>query len=243
MAHCTIHPIALLETRIDKSLMTYRLNFGQPISSISYVWYIKGLKEKILVDAGASAEYFLTVRGTPAKEIQTLDSGLQKQGVGFGDIDLIILTHLHHDHVAEALRFPKAKFLVQKIELEFAQKPHPSVAAQYNRKFLEGINFEVISGDTKICDEISALYTPGHTPGGQSVSVKTTKGTAVITGLCTIRENYSPPPELEKNAPVITPGMYTNALEAYDSVIRIKEMADIIIPIHEAEFQQKSCIP
>jgi hypothetical protein len=73
--------------------------------------------------------------------------------------------------------------------------------------------------------------------------VKTTKGTAVITGLCTIRENYSPPPELEKNAPVITPGMHTNALEAYDSVIRIKEMADIIIPIHEAEFQQKSCIP
>jgi N-acyl homoserine lactone hydrolase len=243
MAHCTIHPIALLETRIDKSLMTYRLNFGQPISSISYVWYIKGLKEKILVDAGASAEYFLTVRGMPAKKIQTLDSGLQKQGVGFDDIDLIILTHLHHDHVAEALRFPKAKFLVQKIELEFAQKPHPSVAAQYNRKFLEGINFEVISGDTKICDEISALYTPGHTPGGQSVSVKTTKGTAVITGLCTIRENYSPPPELEKNAPVITPGMHTNALEAYDSVIRIKEMADIIIPIHEAEFQQKSCIP
>ena len=243
MAHCTIHPIALLETRIDKSLMTYRLNFGQPISSISYVWYIKGLKEKILVDAGASAEYFLTVRGTPAKEIQTLDSGLQKQGVGFGDIDLIILTHLYHDHVAEALRFPKAKFLVQKIELEFAQKPHPSVAAQSNRKFLEGLNFEVISGDTKICNEISALYTPGHSPGGQSVSVKTTKGTAVITGLCTIRENYSPPPELEKNAPVITPGMHTNALEAYDSVIRIKEMADIIIPIHEAEFQQKSCIP
>jgi glyoxylase-like metal-dependent hydrolase (beta-lactamase superfamily II) len=82
MAHCTIHPIALLETRIDKSLMTYRLNFGQPISSIS-------------------------------------------------------LTHLHHDHVAEAFRFPKAKFLVQKIELEFAQKPHPSVAAQYNRKFVD----------------------------------------------------------------------------------------------------------
>ena len=243
MAHCTIHPIPLLETRIDKSLMTYRLNFGQPIRSISYVWYIRGLKEKILVDAGASAEYFSTVRGMPAKEIQTLDSALRKQGVDFRDIDLIILTHLHHDHVANARRFPKAKFLVQKIELEFAQKPHPSVATQYNRKFLDGLNFEVISGDTKICDELSILYTPGHSPGGQSVSVKTIKGTAVIAGLCTIRENYSPPPELEKNAPVITPGMHTNVLEAYDSVIRIKEMADMIIPIHEAEFQQKNCIP
>jgi N-acyl homoserine lactone hydrolase len=243
MAHCTIHPIPLLETEIDKSLMTYRLNFGQPVSSISYVWYIKGLKEKILVDAGASAEYLLTVRGMPAKEIQTLDSGLRKQGVDFSDIDLIILTHLHHDHVAEALRFPRAKFVVQKVELEFAQRPHPSVAPQYNKDFLEGLNFEVISGDTKICDEISVLYTPGHSPGGQSVSVKTNKGTAVIAGLCTIRENYSPPPEFEKNGPVITPGMHTNALEAYDSVIRIKKMADIIIPIHEPEFQRKSCIP
>jgi len=60
---------------------------------------------------------------------------------------------------------------------------------------------------------------------------------------CSIRENYSPPPQLEKSTPVITPGMHTNALEAYDSVIRIKEMADIIIPTHEPEFQQKSCIP
>jgi hypothetical protein len=36
---------------MDKSLMTYRMNFGQMIRSVGYAWYIEGLKEKILVDA------------------------------------------------------------------------------------------------------------------------------------------------------------------------------------------------
>jgi N-acyl homoserine lactone hydrolase len=43
--------------------------------------------------------------------------------------------------------------------------------------------------------------------------------------------------------PVITPGMHTNAIEAYDSAVRIKEMADMIIPVHEPEFQQRDSIP
>lgn len=243
MTKCVIHPIPILETKIDRSLMTYRMNFGQTISSVSYVWYIEGTRETILVDAGASAEYFSVIRKMPATPIQTLESGLGKLGISFGDIDLVILTHLHHDHVADAHRFPKAKFLVQKRELEFALKPHPSVSAQYNREFLEGLHFEIVSGDAKISEEISILYTPGHTPGGQSVNVKTMQGTAIIAGLCSIRENFEPPPLVRENSPVITPGMHTNPLDAYDSVTRIKEIADIVVPVHEPEFRQKSAVP
>jgi N-acyl homoserine lactone hydrolase len=243
MTNCIIHPIPILETKIDKSLMTYRMNFGQTISSISYVWYIEGTNEIVLVDAGANAEYLSAVRKMPARLIQTFNSGLDKLGINFEDVDLVILTHLHHDHVAEALKFPKAKFLVQKRELEFALNPHPSVAVQYNREFLEGLRFEVIDGDAKISEEISILYTPGHTPGGQSVMVNTIQGTAMIAGLCSIQENFDPPPPIREVSPVITPGMHTHALEAYDSVIKITEIADIIVPIHEPAFQQKDSIP
>lgn len=243
MVNCIIHPIPILESWIDKSLMTYRMNFGQTLRSIGYVWYIEGLKKKILIDAGASVYYLSVVRGMPAQEIQTLDSGLAKLGMSFADIDLIILTHLHHDHVAEAKRFPRATFLVQRRELEFAQNPHPSVAPMYNKEFFGDLHFEVLAGDTRICEEISVLFTPGHTPGGQSVSVKTAKGTVIITGLCSIRENFDPPFPMGKTMPVITPGMHTNAIEAYDSAVRIKEMADMIIPVHEPEFQQRDSIP
>jgi len=243
MGHCVIHPIPTFEAWIDKSLMTYRMNFGQTISNIGYAWYIEGLKEKVLIDAGVSVYYLTTVRGMQAREIQTVGSGLAKLGLSYADIDLIIFTHLHHDHVAEAKRFPKARFLVQKEELEFANKPHPSYAPSYHKEFFGGLNFEVLNGDTRICEELSVLFTPGHSPGGQSVSVKTAKGTAIIAALCTIRENFDPPAPIRESMPVITPGMHTNALEAYDSVLRIKEMADIVIPAHEPEFQSKSSIP
>jgi len=195
------------------------------------------------VDAGASAQYFAEFRGTPAKTIKTLETGLGKMGLSIGDIDLVILTQMHQDHVADARRFPRAKFLVQQKELECAQNPHPSIAEMYNKEFYEGLDFEVISGDAKVCKGISVLSTPGHTIGGQSVSVDTAQGTAIIAGLCSILENYYPPPPIGDERPLIIPGIHTNVLEAYDSVVRIKELADIIVPVHEPSFEKKSSIP
>ena len=77
MANCIIHPVPLVDVTLDKSQMTYRLNFGQSISAISYVWYVEGPREVMLVDAGVSIEYLTNVRGFPAREIQTLESGLK----------------------------------------------------------------------------------------------------------------------------------------------------------------------
>ncbi len=221
--------------------MTYLVNAGRQATRVNYVWYIEGAGEKILVDAGGDVGFMPKRIGRPDQEIQTLDSGLSKLGLSFGDIDLIILTHLHHDHVAQASRFPNARFLIQERELEFAQNPHPLVASYYYKEFFDGLNFEVISGDTKISEEVSVISTPGHSPGGQSVSIKTAQGIAIISGLCTLRDNFEPPPSV--TLPVITPGIHTNALDAYDSVLRIKEMADIVVPLHDPEYRQKTSIP
>ncbi len=243
MGSCIIHPVPLFEFSLNKSLMTYRLNFDQQAPLVCYVWYIEGTNERILIDAGDSAERRMSIGGMPVKEIQTLDSGLSQLGISLSDIDHVILTHLHADHMAQASRFPNARFLIQKDELKFAQNPHPSVAMMYPMELISGLNFEVISGDTKICEEVSVLSTPGHTPGGQSVSIKTAQGTAIISGLCTIRENFEPPSSISQTMPVITPGIHVNALEAYDSLLRIKEMADIVVPNHDPEFRQRSSIP
>ena len=241
MANCIIYPIPLYQNKGEKSVMTYLVNFGQQGTRGNYVWYIEGAKEKIVVDAGGDADFTSKVRGAPVEEIQTLDSGLSKLGLSFGDIDLVILTHLHWDHVAQASRFPNARFLIQRSELEFAQNPHPLFAEAFRRELFDKLNFEVISGDTKICEEVSVISTPGHTPGGQSISIKTAQGIAIISGLCTIRENFEPPSPI--TLPVITPGVHTNALDAYDSVLRIKEMADIVVPLHDPEYRQESSIP
>ena len=231
-----IHPIPLFETLGDKSRQTYLLNVGQQLALVNYVWYIEGTKERILVDAGGSFEYFRRF-GIPGHEIQTLDSGLHRVGVSFGDIDLIILTHLHTDHIAQASRFPRAKFLIQKDELEFGKHPHRAFAPAYVKDFFEGLNCSVVDGDTKICDGLSVMKTPGHTQGGQSVCVETSHGMIIIAGLCTVRENFEPPSPISfvmDVTSVIVPTIHTNVLEAYDSLIKIKERADRVLPLHDS---------
>jgi N-acyl homoserine lactone hydrolase len=242
VGNCVIFPIPLWVSSSDKSGMTYLANLGQSVCVTGYVWYIQGTKERILVDAGGDAEHIMKVRGQPAYNIQTLESGLNKVGISISDVDLIIQTHLHHDHVALASRFPKARILVQRDELEFARNPHPLFRFSYVQEFIDGLNFEVINGDVQVSEEISVLLTSGHSPGGQSVSIKTEQGTAIISGFCCVRENFGAPVG-KMSSPVIAPTIHTNLFEAYNSMVRIKEEADIIVPLHDPEFLMKSRIP
>ena len=42
---------------------------------------------------------------------------------------------------------------------------------------------------------------------------------------------------------VIPPGTHVNVYEAYDIMLRIKDMADILLPLHEPEFASIDFIP
>jgi len=36
--------------------------------------------------------------------------------------------------------------------------------------------------------------------------------------------------------PILTPGIHLNALQLFDSMLKVKETADIIVPLHESEY-------
>lgn len=242
MENYVIRPIPLYKGPGERSVLTYRGGTG-PVETYGYVWYIKGPAEHVVVDAGITAE-LMVLGGYPGKEnVQSLEDGLGKQGLEPGDIDIVIVTHLHHDHIGLAHKFTKAKFVVQKRELDFARNPHPLAAKSYRREYFEGLNFEVIDGDKEIVEGVKVLLTPGHSPGAQSVAIETAKGTAVITGFCCGRENFEPPEEARGRTPVLAPGVHTDALAAYDSLIRVKEIGQIIIPLHDPEFAYIEEIP
>lgn len=210
-----------------------------------YIWYIEGSEPKVLVDAGCRAEWLVS-QGRPMEDIQSVEEGLNKSGVKPEDIDIVILTHLHSDHVQLASKFVRAKFIVQKAELDFALNPHPMVAKMgtYDKRFLKDLNMEVIEGDKEIIDGVRVVLTPGHTPGNQSVVVETLKGTAIITGFCCTLDNFAPPPEARaKGFEVIAPAMHCDPLQAYDSALKVKHSADIIIPLHESSFIGKDRLP
>jgi len=242
-----IHPIPLVIRGRPMSQSVYRMDTSLgPISVIGvFVWYIEGPKEKIIVDSGMTSEAYQKAGRTGHTHVQTLQEGLAKYGLKPSDIDIVLQTHLHIDHITLAAEFTKAKFVVQQAELDYQRNPPPPPVdpGPFNKELLNTLNWEVVRGDTTIVNGIKLLFTPGHTPGGQSVAVETAKGLAIIDSLCTTDSNWDVPAALKQKFEIFCPGIHNDPVQAYESLIRIKRMADIKVPIHEIRFAFVDKIP
>ena len=233
-------PMLIVEETGDQSMMTYMTGIGTPIPIGVYIWLVEGANKNVLVDAGCSADY-LTSIGFPAEQVSTQEEELAKMGLTVDDIDLVILTHMHLDHARDAGKFKNATFVVQKSELEFAANPHPIQAGWFVD--LPQDRLQVVDGDEEILEGIRVVHTPGHTPGGQSVLIDTEGGTVALCGLCTIDENLCPPEGLrEMGVRAITPGIHTNAMQAYDSLIKLLEMSDQVISLHDTSYRSLEAV-
>jgi len=233
MAKHTIKPLVSVETDAPKPAFTYLMGWGQRMTTKGYIWYIEGPKENIIVDTGCEIEK-LNNAGFTSKQIATPEEALSQVGLKCEDIDIVIVTHLHFDHIELAHKYPNAKFIVQKAELDDALNPHDGYKWVYDKALLDGVNFEVVDGDHEIVEGVRVLLTPGHSKGGQSIAVDTDEGRTVIPGFCCIRRNFEPPEPINQVMPVIVPGIQFDFVQLYESMQRIKKEADIILPLHEA---------
>jgi glyoxylase-like metal-dependent hydrolase (beta-lactamase superfamily II) len=202
-----------------------------------YVFYIKGENKNILIDTGL--EQFMIpdgVKETCGFDVLEFEDALAAFDLKPEDIDIIIHTHLHNDHCENDYKCTNADVYVQKTELEFMKNPHP-IDHRYYPDILDDMNVITVQGDANILDGIDVVFSPGHTVGGQSVMINTQKGKAVITGFCCNDKNFP------TTGPAIAPGVHINAIEAYDSAQKIKEMADILIPLHDISIGKLKSIP
>ena len=243
MGQLKIHPLPFLKINTPKGINTYMVDMTEIILNYSYSWYIEGSNERILVDVGCPVEAMIQ-RGHSAETVGSPVEALKAMDTSPEEIDLVICTHLHFDHIGYGHLYKNARFIVQKEEIRTAYDPHPIQSLNYRDKTLfEGLNFEIIEGDKQIVEGIKVIFTPGHTQGTQSVMVDTEEGKAVIAGMCSIRENFEPPESLKEYMPVITTGIHIDARQSFDSLLRVKNEADIIIPCHDPEFALRDTIP
>lgn len=241
MSTFTIHPIVMGTKVFDKGMMTYQHDYGTPYTIPIYCWYLKGGEKKIIVDTGEmhpvqSEDREKAIGG----KIYTFEEGLALHGLRPEDIDIVIHTHLHNDHCENDFKCTNARFFIHEKELETIKKYHP-LDFRYVEDFIyeieENKQIEVVSRDMEVVPGIELMHTPIHTPGGLSVFVNTSQGRAVITGFCVIKENFEPPVQVKAmEMEVIPPGTNINSYEAYDTMLKVKKMADIILPLHEPEF-------
>jgi glyoxylase-like metal-dependent hydrolase (beta-lactamase superfamily II) len=156
----------------------------------------------ILIDSGAgnkeNAKFheIYGVENAGANGRTALEDGLAQVGVGPEQIAILISTHLHFDHAggntfvdnAGVVRptFPRARYLVQRGEYEFATHTNERTAASYfDRNYvptLESGQLELLEGESEIVDGIGVLVTPGHTPYHQSVVIRSAGETAIFLG-------------------------------------------------------------
>jgi len=239
----TIRPIPLALGALSLESRLFRSGARWPIPMAYCVFCIQGASKSIIVDSGTTVEDLTKHGFLGTRHIQTLPEGLAKLGLKPEGIDLVIQTHLHFDHRFCAGMFTKARFLVQKAELDFHRNPPPHEPRPCPKEVLDTLNWEVIVGDHHVEEGIDILFTPGHTDGGQSVAVNTAKGLAIIEGIDSNDEIYNPPPGMHWAGPVATTGVHTDPVLAYNSAKRIKEMADIVVPLHEARWVWVDKIP
>ncbi len=127
--------------------------------------------KNVLIDAGLGP---MEVPGMGAGG--KLLAELESNGVKPEDIDLVVLTHLHFDHVGwtvqnEALTFPNAtiRFGVQDLEpFTGAESPDP-FATPIVRAFVANGKIDPITSDGEVAPGISTIHAPGHTMGHRCI--------------------------------------------------------------------------
>jgi glyoxylase-like metal-dependent hydrolase (beta-lactamase superfamily II) len=222
------------------AMVLWNEGWDENIEANYYIWAIKGKDETIVVDVGTG----LTEANKRKLKgyINPIDA-LKRIGVDGSNVNKVIITHMHFDHVGgmemfpEA--FPKAKFYVQKKEYDFWAKhpfakrpPFSHVADQLAIKATADLEetdrLVLISGDQKIRPGIELLLSPGHTIALQTVAVNTAKGTAIVASDClhahrAFREN---------NTSIFITDLI-GWIESYDRLRAKATSIDLVFPGHD----------
>ena len=154
-------------------------------------YLVRSQGSTILVDTGMGP----VPEDAPDSTWGELLYSFEVSGVRADEVDIVVMTHLHRDHVgwnlvAENGRylpvFPNARYVLSRKDWEATRMP------QYAERFptastklwpLEELGIlDVVEGEHTINGELTALPTPGHTPGHMSVLISSQGQKGVITG-------------------------------------------------------------
>ena len=171
-----LYPDALGE---DSSILT---------SATAYA--LRSNESTILVDTGLGPGPHESIGGQTGQLLMEL----QSLGIAPEDVDVVVITHLHRDHVGwNATRsgeglcptFPRARYLLPRKDWEHYRQPELIERAAHLRgtvALYEQGRIELVAGEYPVGRYVTLVPTPGHTPGHQAIFVTSQGEQAAIIG-------------------------------------------------------------
>ena len=212
-----------------------------PMPMDYFVWLIRNNARTVVVDTGFTREV-----GEARKRtfLRSPAEGLALMDVKAAEVKDVIITHMHYDHVGTFHDFPKAQFHLQDEEMAFAtgrQMRHTrfrhsieveNVVGMVRLLFGDRVTFH--RGDEELAPGISMHHIGGHTPGLQSVRVRTKRGWVVLASDATHYYEH-----IEKDRCFVTVYNIGDTLEGYTKLRRLAASEQHIVPGHDPLVMQR----
>ncbi|WP_101674651.1 N-acyl homoserine lactonase family protein [Alloalcanivorax mobilis] len=232
--------MASAERRAPDNFLTRDVHDGiMPLDF--YIWVLRHAGHLVVVDTAFSAHS--SQRRKRSLEV-TPEQALQALGHPPGEVDDVIITHLHYDHAGGLASFPQAPLHIQDREVAFATGRHmchsslnhffevEDVVAMVREVYAGRVRFH--DGETRLAPGLSLHRVGGHTDGLQVVRVHTRRGWLVLAS--DALHYYQ---NLERRNPFPAIFHVGDMLEGYDLIERLADSPDHIIPGHDPAVRER----
>jgi len=144
-----------------------------------------------------------------------LKTSFRELGIFAKDVDTVVITHWHDDHLENLDMFPNAEIYVWE-----------GPASESNMR-----NLNIVTEEIELCEGVNLVHTPGHTMDSMSVFVEgDDRRYAVVGDAIPLEDNYRK---------MVPPRLNVDPALAMKSINTIAGFADVIVPGHGFPFMTR----
>jgi len=118
---------------------------------------------------------------------------LAEAGIEAGDVDTVIVTHVHDDHIGwtvfdggRTLHFPNARYVIHRRDWDWMAESEEPEDVEIFAELMKPIEdlgaLQLIEDRLEVSGELTVVPAPGHTPGHQIVLVDSGDQHAIVAG-------------------------------------------------------------
>ena len=155
------------------------------------VWLIRHPGGLLLLDTGVGPETSPAMAWCPKPGV--LPEALAEVGATPDDVEVVVISHTHDDHIGGALSrdgtpaLPRARYILQRADRDWERDAadrsdeEGAVWKMLLAPLEDAGVLDVIDGDRRLTDRLTLRHAPGHTPGHQVLAVESRGRRALLS--------------------------------------------------------------